>query len=1377
MNNDLQVRPKPKFGVSDDDEDEMLNYQELFQRSNLQPSAQVIREPKIKRQQSTENEDRKRKTSNIDLTETTVMRPIIVERDVSSTPIQLPKPINDSFPQAKYRGNEDDLEKITVPNVKKASMFAKQMYRDGKLKVCQELEEKKSSIQNEKMSHSKLLTGCGLGEVTGERELQRIHNENVERLNSMNENEILEEREKLLKSLDPKLIAFIRKRTKQEDEGLIYRPSASTAQPMDIENQKSTTIPIETDSCWLHMDKVEYEKLEWMKDLPTPSAQRAPDESNPDGVPARFDFKGNLMSRTADISVTAALHHHGEEPEAAGYTLEELFHLSRSAVLQQRVIALQTLANIIRQAHTGVYDLDLQLPLIQKLLEAGIVFLIRWAMDEQIEAIYMVAVECLANLIAPRKDEEILSRTTHWPCGYYEPSLTPAEIELGEKKSESDLTDVEILEQDLVKCLFRMNVLKRSVYLLNGMKLLPALTSTITVRNIFHILIRMARHSMTCANQIFEEKQLMDFIVQEFIPEFAIPNDEGHVYGHLLPEALKFCRVLANHGSTLTYNLIHRYELHKRLGNHLVAAMNRSLSSEDNQALAELFSLWRIFILQGHMADEFGSLIPTVILPFCRTCIQQMPNMMISQLLVQLIALFDALIIHITKFIMKHRNSSEEESNAINWSHIDGLFDIILTVEKQTLIETDEEIDLDALQTVGLSCLASFLIGQQLLTINLLDLPLKVHQIRVQFLEPLLRSTSMKKLIETVKLNTATLPTNSTRNLPTLTQTNISSFGFLNALLRLTNIIYQIDKSLPNSKKFITELMLTKNSEIVVYVKKMLNKLTSNSIRKVPWFEQFEHGFLFQFVQILYQEKSDQDLPSIYYEILLALLPSLLKGYHFLAQETFKLIFFDLSYWKRSNEIELADLSLITNESLHLASNQSIIVSSSQRTLLYERAIEHLPSLYTYYKNILHINRSSVDLNICDIHFGNLFQSDDLLKLNIHYSHTLLDITWPYGLLSSLYTNVLTIADENQRLELILNSLRFVYILEMKHSLILYKTLSKTTRFSMIAGIYLLGSEIFLEKNIADYLVAFLNCFNEQNLLQKLETKSNIQSLMTFFDFYRTLVDQYEACSFGDILYSNYLLIPLQQIYDNQLRKQVWIEHSTVLRYLRLKPDQILFPLEHFFVPYENDLEILRYYAQVLLNGTIQKSIQLFLYMIAVHHLNGFLFDQTRTEQFNLQRTIMKTIQSISTNNKILHDELVNYKTFSREGPVIFASLPSIRSAYAMLRLIFNGICTVTNTLLNRNETQASTSRWRIFRNFLGSTMSSLGRPLIRSIVNNETVYEYVNTLLSNPTTREHHRRANLGLDRHSRPTFRRRTYHHGGIRIIRPIIHVHVRQ
>jgi len=48
--------------------------------------------------------------------------------------------------------------------------------------------------------------------------------------------------------------------------------------------------------------------------------------------------------------------------------------------------------------------------------------------------------------------------------------------------------------------------------------------------------------------------------------------------------------------------------------------------------------------------------------------------------------------------------------------------------------------------------------------------------------------------------------------------------------------------------------MLTKDSEIVVYIKKILNKLTSTITRKVPWFEQYEHVFLFEFIQVIYQE-------------------------------------------------------------------------------------------------------------------------------------------------------------------------------------------------------------------------------------------------------------------------------------------------------------------------------------------------------------------------------------------------------------------------------------------------------------------------------------------------------------------------------------------
>jgi hypothetical protein len=59
-------------------------------------------------------------------------------------------------------------------------------------------------------------------------------------------------------------------------------------------------------------------------------------------------FPGFLLPYADDeVNVTKALHHHGEEPERPGYTLQELLKLSRSSVLQQRVLALTTLANIL----------------------------------------------------------------------------------------------------------------------------------------------------------------------------------------------------------------------------------------------------------------------------------------------------------------------------------------------------------------------------------------------------------------------------------------------------------------------------------------------------------------------------------------------------------------------------------------------------------------------------------------------------------------------------------------------------------------------------------------------------------------------------------------------------------------------------------------------------------------------------------------------------------------------------------------------------------------------------------------------------------------------------------------------------------------------
>lgn len=169
--------------------------------------------------------------------------------------------------------------------------------------------------------------------------------------------------------------------------------------------------------------------------------------------------------------------------------------------------------------------------MIPKLIEAGLVFLIRWAMDEQVEVIFMIALECLSNLIAPKNDEKILEETFHWPCGYLQPMLTPPEIDLGEKKNESDLNDLEILEQDMIKCLFRMNLLKRILYLLDRMKLSPSIVVVNSVKNSFFILIRMARHSLSCANQVnflsFHHEEFDVFLFSFFLTDLRRETTDG----------------------------------------------------------------------------------------------------------------------------------------------------------------------------------------------------------------------------------------------------------------------------------------------------------------------------------------------------------------------------------------------------------------------------------------------------------------------------------------------------------------------------------------------------------------------------------------------------------------------------------------------------------------------------------------------------------------------------------------------------------------------------------------------------------------------------------------------------------------------------------
>ncbi|KAI4205296.1 MAG: hypothetical protein LQ350_000619 [Teloschistes chrysophthalmus] len=98
--------------------------------------------------------------------------------------------------------------------------------------------------------------------------------------------------------------------------------------------------------------------LSWMKP-PSPGESEAYSPSRDDLHPSavRFDFRGRLLPPrlASQIPVTKGLHHHGIAPEAAGYTIPELSHLSRSSIPSQRCIAYQTLGRILYRLGSGVF--------------------------------------------------------------------------------------------------------------------------------------------------------------------------------------------------------------------------------------------------------------------------------------------------------------------------------------------------------------------------------------------------------------------------------------------------------------------------------------------------------------------------------------------------------------------------------------------------------------------------------------------------------------------------------------------------------------------------------------------------------------------------------------------------------------------------------------------------------------------------------------------------------------------------------------------------------------------------------------------------------------------------------------------------------------
>ncbi|KAA3674502.1 uncharacterized protein DEA37_0014107 [Paragonimus westermani] len=206
-----------------------------------------------------------------------------------------------------------------------------------------------------------------------------------------------------------------------------------------------------------HNDQLESEKLPFIRDLPL-IGKKAPELHLQDSAAdqsgaaaeqstkksrtqsqARFDLCGLVVPPGAIIYTHLGLHHHGKEPERAGYTVGELFHLACSSVPSQRRLALATIATSLAQTRRGLHVPSLAPPsfpsLIYGLLSSHNIE--TWCLDEAVSLLTSVgaaaatvdinghavgvslglAVECnrgLTNLLCDSYGEASLKNAFEW---------------------------------------------------------------------------------------------------------------------------------------------------------------------------------------------------------------------------------------------------------------------------------------------------------------------------------------------------------------------------------------------------------------------------------------------------------------------------------------------------------------------------------------------------------------------------------------------------------------------------------------------------------------------------------------------------------------------------------------------------------------------------------------------------------------------------------------------------------------------------------------------------------------------------------------------------------------------------------------------------
>ncbi|KAK4313416.1 hypothetical protein Pmani_015227 [Petrolisthes manimaculis] len=1028
----------------------------------------------------------------------------------------------------------------------------------------------------------------------------------------------------------------------------------------DISDETSETdlpIPPSEASQWLHMDKVENDKLQWMRDMPSPPPLKANE-----GFIARFNFDGDVLPYDAQVSYRLALHHHGREPGRAGYTLDELFTNIRSHVLEQRRVGLSTLANILSRAKEGFYDTCVKPPVAQLVVEAGGVLLLRYALDDNSPLVYGEAVRALLHLVSSEPDEHCLDLVQSWIPSGLEPGIA-SQVHASDKarqeldKEEGELKDFEVVKLDVIRALIRTDTHTRLRYLLEKLYPKPA-----AVVNILSLLTRICRHSLAASWAVASCPGLITVIIKHFLPQHLGPLLSGQtvstmntVYGVPLRHALKLIRVMASKGRELASMLVHTHHLMNQI--LVYVSLDPSEVSVPTQEMLmlcqEAYATWSVFLAYGlsKSVEAVVNFYPLFVkqLIFYRDKVDvneatdenQFNYDVGAQIMTTLTRAINVAASHSLleakmqlnqgTVITSDGNTMVLQPPALTWLHLRDLPHLVETCLAKWLTQAQHLhcLTFSARKLIGSCCdfLSTYYIKWKDQTSYNPDIARKIiESLYNNVISSLLTSESFDRFMTTIVPHSSLI--SSQKSGVERDPINIGSLGCVciggqivpiikpnspfPLLLPLSTFLFSLH-SLHTALDNTSTTHFLDSQEVSDYLSKVC---ASQKGLSGQWLTRVETHFICNL--LLIAAKTHVNKKELYHQSALCIMNCIHKGDEFLIKDLLTQVICDPSFVPDMCGVNNSVQNLSVRDYQPLKSPalaQPILTPAQLTTNIYQS----LSAIGNELAKTL-VTKRELEASLV-LKTGIPFAVNGITVSHTESSLSL-DLHWPLSPIKYAFT-ASQIPPKSQKSQnqhrsdqsppedivTVTRCLQMTYMgLRYRRNTLLHHS-SYISWLQYLSLTFLSASDIFLDPIVSSYLQGCIAEILKYNGYAKLNARTTIDCFTSITDWYKRLVEQYMSVSYGDSTFALYLMVPLQQYFSRECRLILWGDVVDALQFIFLTSEQVeqFIPHTQFEEPRESDEGLVHKYRAAVGTGIISKTKNTFLYQLATHHITLYL--------------------------------------------------------------------------------------------------------------------------------------------------------------------------